>query len=102
VIAIDDSLYNWVDELTFESDREPVQVQSAQQLVELLQGSEPVLAILPKERYDSLMSIWHDRVPPRVLDSRVTFSRPLTPGSVFQKKGHLRDKTLLLISNRPY
>jgi 4-amino-4-deoxy-L-arabinose transferase-like glycosyltransferase len=101
LVAVDTSLFNWIDQITFQTDREPIEVHKPSELAKLMSGSTPVLAIVPEDVYAKVVgALQGSRTQLRVLDARKTFSHPLTPGWVFQRNGSLKDTVIMLVGNR--
>jgi hypothetical protein len=98
-VGIDGSLGHWVDEVTFQTGREPLRLDSSKRVEEFLASSQPVIAILPLPAIEKLPVGLLEKL--RILDKRQTISHALTPGYAMKRKGDLRDAIpLVLITNQ--
>ena len=99
-IGMDKPLENWIDEVTFQTGREPIKIEGTNELVEFLSGPGPSLAMVPRDRFEKLPQSLLASV--RIIDSRPYISHALNPGYAFKRKGRLAgDVPLVLVSNRP-
>jgi 4-amino-4-deoxy-L-arabinose transferase-like glycosyltransferase len=98
-LGVDASLGHWIDELTFQTGREAVKLNSQESVLQFLSSPEPVIAIVPQTVVEKLPITALDNL--RILDSRRTISHSLTPGYAIKRKGDLRDAVaLVLITNQ--
>jgi len=99
-VGVHFQLHHWVDELTFQSQREPVELADSQAIGKLFL-SGPAIVLLPEDAYHDAIA----KVPAlhaadlKILDRRRVSSHPLTPGYVLKRKGNIFDRTLLLVAN---
>lgn len=99
-VGIDGSLGHWVDEVTFQTGREPIRLDSMKRIQEFLSSPEPAIAIIPQPAIEKLPLSLLEKL--RILDKRQTISHALTPGYAIKRKGDLRDAIpLVLITNQP-
>lgn len=99
-VAVHNSLGHWVDELTFQVERDPVELSDSASIAKLFLAG-PALALIPEERFQQAVSENPDlsALSFKIVDRRQVASHPLTPGYVLKRKGQLLDTTLLLITN---
>ena len=99
-IGVHTGLGHWIDELTFQVRRDPVELSDTASISEFFKQG-PGIALIPEKNYEQALaqSALLRSMPLSVLDRRMVSSHPLTPGYVFQRKGNLYDTTLLLVSN---
>jgi 4-amino-4-deoxy-L-arabinose transferase-like glycosyltransferase len=99
-IGIDASLAHWTDELTFQTGREPVKLDSGKKIADFLAAGQPAVAILPESALQKLPMTLLGNL--RIVDKHRTISHSLTPGYAIKRKGDLRDaEPLVLITNQP-
>lgn len=92
-------LENWVDEVTFQTGREPRLLPNMEALSAFLVKSEPVYVMVPKDSFEQLPAAVMSQV--RIIDSRPYISKSLTPGLAIKTRGHLTGEIpLLLVTNR--
>jgi 4-amino-4-deoxy-L-arabinose transferase-like glycosyltransferase len=99
-IGVHNGLGHWIDELTFQVCRDPIELSDTASITQFFQQG-PGMALIPEKNYERALaeSPALRAIPLSVLDRRMVSSHPLTPGYVFQRKGNLYDTTLLLLSN---
>lgn len=99
-VGVHEKLHHWVDELTFQSHREPVELKNPQAVAAFF-TSGPALVLLPEDAYHSAIEQYPHlgRLDLKILDRRRVSSHPLTPGYIIKRKGNIYDRTLLLVSN---
>jgi 4-amino-4-deoxy-L-arabinose transferase-like glycosyltransferase len=100
-IGVHKDLGHWVDELTFQVERNPIELSDSKSISDFF-ASGPGIALIPQSAFDTALAdspALRDQ-PLRVLDRRMVASHPLTPGYVLQRHGNLYDTTLLLVSNQ--
>jgi 4-amino-4-deoxy-L-arabinose transferase-like glycosyltransferase len=99
-IGIHKDLHHWVSELTFQSQREPHELQNSKAVSELF-AAGPALVLIPENVYNQALldepALQNAQL--KVVDRRRVSTHPLTPGYVLKRKGNLFDRTLLLVSN---
>jgi 4-amino-4-deoxy-L-arabinose transferase-like glycosyltransferase len=101
IVAVDRSLAYWIDQITFESTREPIRVDSTEQLHNLIKENHPILVILPEEKFNDLLRQDSQLSSTLcILDKRYTISGALTPGYFFQHYKNMRNKSVLLITRK--
>jgi hypothetical protein len=94
------SLHHWVDELTFQSQREPVELNGSKAIADWFTAG-PAMALVPEEEWHQAMTEQPQlgQMDLQILDRRRAAVHALTPGYVMKRHGNIFDKTLLLISN---
>lgn len=98
-VGIYKTLDNWIDEVTFQTGREPVKIETVEQLAKFLQSPQPVYAMVPQDSFDQLPTNVLSQV--RVISCRPFLAHSLNPGYVIQNRGHLNDgQPLLLVTQR--
>ncbi len=99
VIGVDASLSHWIDEITFQTGREPVKIDNTDALEKLLSGTRPALVIIPQNEFDKLPQQLFSQI--RVAKQTTAISHALTPGYAVQRNGNLADPLpLLLVTNQ--
>jgi 4-amino-4-deoxy-L-arabinose transferase-like glycosyltransferase len=99
-VGVHAALGHWVDELTFQVERDPVQLNDTRTITEFF-AQGPAIALIPEQDYERALaeSPQLRSLPLAVLDRREVCVHPLTPGYVLQRKGNLYDTNLLLVEN---
>lgn len=99
-IGVHFALHHWVDELTFQSQREPKELANSAAIATLF-ASGPALVLIPEDDYRKALSeeTALRNADLRILDQRRVSSHPLTPGYVIKRKGNILDRSLVLVSN---
>jgi 4-amino-4-deoxy-L-arabinose transferase-like glycosyltransferase len=95
-IGVDSSLAPWIDQITFESAREPVCINDSNQLKLFMTAKEPVIVIVPEPQFEETFGT-HSKF--KILDRRKAISHALNPGYVFNQGGKMYDSTILLVGN---
>ncbi len=97
-IGIHRTIDSWIDEVTFQTGREPVKLQDRQAMEKFLADPAPALVIVPKDKLTELPASLVARL--RVIDSRPFISHSLNPGFAIKNNGKLTDNVpLLIVSN---
>lgn len=93
-------LHHWVDELTFQSEREPVELPNSEAVAKMFAGG-PAMVLLPEDDYQKALveAPALQTMDLKILDRRRVSTHPLTPGYVMKRHGNILDRTLLLVSN---
>lgn len=99
-IGVYNSLANWIDEITFQTGREPLPIKSKNQAHLFIKTKGTVLLVIPEDVFMQIPE--RPRRRRTVLLGRATFiSQRLTPGFIFE---HQADMTcgpkLLLLKNK--
>ncbi len=94
-IGVHDALGSWVDEITFQTNREPVRLYSTQQLEEFLADARPSIVVASQDKLSILSEATAARV--RVLDKRTGITHTLTPGYAIKRRGQLTDPIPVVI-----
>jgi 4-amino-4-deoxy-L-arabinose transferase-like glycosyltransferase len=98
-LGVHDALGSWVDEITFQTDREPVRLYSIPEMEQFLAAPGPALVVCPEDKLGSLPQQQQSKL--HVLDRRVGITHTLTPGYAIKRKGHLTDPMpVVLVTNR--
>ena len=100
-VAVHTNLGHWIDELTFQIERDPVELTDSKSVAEFLTKG-PSIALMPEHDYQQALVDYPslNALHLKVLDKRAVSSHPLTPGYLFKRKGKLLDKTLVLVFNQ--
>lgn len=96
-VGVYESVDHWIDELTFQTGREPLKVRTAAGVENFLDSPAPALLLVPEEVFATIPVTLQTRW--KVVDSRPFASRPITPGYLWKTKGNITDQQLLLVSN---
>ena len=97
-LGVSGSLAHWIDELTFETDREPVRLNNQRELAAFLDGPAS-LVIVPESELNSLPEDLRNNLS--VLNKKLVISHALTPGYALKRGGTLTDEEpLVLVLNR--
>jgi 4-amino-4-deoxy-L-arabinose transferase-like glycosyltransferase len=99
-IGVHADLHHWVDELTFQSQREPSELADLAAIAHLF-TSGPAVALLPDDVYAKALAEQPqlNQFGLKIIDERRVATHSLTPRYVLQRKGQIFDRTLLLVSN---
>jgi 4-amino-4-deoxy-L-arabinose transferase-like glycosyltransferase len=98
-IGIHRTVDSWIDEVTFQTGREPIKLSDRKEMETFLSDSRPALLIVPKDKVNDLPPELMARL--RVVDSRPFIAHSLNPGFAVKSNGKLTDRMpLLIISNR--
>ncbi|HEY9791266.1 MAG TPA: glycosyltransferase family 39 protein [Candidatus Obscuribacterales bacterium] len=99
-VGVHAALGHWMDELTFQVERDPVQLTDTNTITQFF-AQGPAIALIPEKDYERALaeSPQLRSLPLSVLDRREVCVHPLTPGYVLQRKGNLYDTNLLLVEN---
>lgn len=101
-IGVHDAMGHWIDELTFQTERDnPVELSDSNSIATFFR-SGPAIGLMPEDAFTDALKEHPDlsAMQFKILDKRKVSSRPLTPGYVLKRKGDLYDMTLVLVSNR--
>jgi len=94
-IGVHEALGSWVDEITFQTNREPVRLDSVQEIHEFLSDPRPSVVVASEDKVSTLLNSTTARV--RVLDRRTGITHTLTPGYALKRKGQLLDEIPVVI-----
>ena len=99
-MGVHKTLGHWADELTFQVQRDPVELTDTKSIEEFYTKG-PGIALIPERNFETAMaeSKVLSSAGLKVLDRRMVSTHPLTPGYVLRHQGNLLDTTLLLVSN---
>lgn len=99
-IGVYSTLQNWIDEITFQTDREPLNIKNPSMAALFLESGAPVLLLMPADEFKKLPLKAQNKS--RILDSREFIQKSVNPINLLSRAGKL-DKTsqLLLLINRP-
>lgn len=99
-IGVHKDLHHWVDELTFQSQREPVELHNSEAIASMFLAG-PAIALIPEDVYHEAIAsnAQLQNADLQILDRRRVSTHPLTPGYILKRKGNIYDRTLLLIAN---
>lgn len=98
-IGIYRTVDSWIDEVTFQTGREPIKIADNKEMIALLNGEKPALLVVPKDKFEELPAAVLVRV--RILESRPFIAHSINPGFAIQSNGKLASSVpLLLVSNR--
>lgn len=97
-ICVYSSLANWIDEITFQTDAEPISITSPAMAAHMLKQPVPTLLLIPADSFATLPAAIRQRS--RIVASKPFISHAITPGFLWKKRGNIADgPKLLLISN---
>lgn len=99
-IGVHKALGHWVDELTFQAERNPVDLTGTADIERFfLQG--PGIALIPKADFEAAVAHSEKLRAMRlsVLEDLKVCLHPLTPGYVYKHNGNLPDTELVLVEN---
>lgn len=98
-LGVSSSIENWIDEITFQTNREPLKVKNVQGANLFLMSPAEALLLIPEYEFKQLPPETLSRV--RIVESRPFVAHSLNPGYMLQRGGKLLDDSrLLLVSNR--
>jgi 4-amino-4-deoxy-L-arabinose transferase-like glycosyltransferase len=97
-IGVYKTVDHWIDELAFQTGREPIRLHSGFGVQHFLSSPAPALVLVPEDVFATIPAAQQTRW--KVMDSRPFASRPITPGYIWKTKGNIADQQLLLVSNR--
>ncbi len=97
-VGVCTSLQNWIDEITFQTNLEPIKVESIKMAEQLLSSKSETVLLIQQTEYDQMSPAAKER-------SRIIASNPFIPRSInpiyFIRKGKaLGESTLLLLTNK--
>ncbi len=96
-LGVHESLLSWIDEITFQTNREPVKL-TTEQLDGFLSSPEPALLIVSEDKLKGLSETTRARL--NIICKRIGITHTLTPGYAIKCKGHLTDPIpVVLVSN---
>lgn len=99
-VGVSKILEHWVDELTFQSNKEVHFLGNEEAIENFLANSNPRICLLTADEHDHLSSSIKDRL--LVIDSKSFINHALNPGFMFRKKGALSGgEALLFLTNDP-
>jgi 4-amino-4-deoxy-L-arabinose transferase-like glycosyltransferase len=97
-IGVYTSLQNWIDEITFQTDREPMKIEKIKMAEEFLKAPSPSVLLIQENEYAEMSA--EARASSHVIASKPFIPRSLNPMYFISKGQKLADKTnLLLVSN---
>jgi 4-amino-4-deoxy-L-arabinose transferase-like glycosyltransferase len=99
-LGVAGKLHHWVDELTFQSHREPTELADSAAVAKFF-AAGPAMVLIPETAYHSALDAEPSlrNMDLKILDRRRVASHALTPGYVVGRGGNIFDDTLLLVSN---
>ncbi|MBX9686190.1 MAG: glycosyltransferase family 39 protein [Candidatus Obscuribacterales bacterium] len=98
-IGVYTSLQNWIDEITFQTNTEPMKIESPAMAEQFLKAKSPTLLLIQESEYAQMSPAARSRS--RVLASNPFIPRSLNPVYLLSKGEKLGEKTkLLLLSNQ--
>ncbi len=98
-IGVYSTIENWIDEITFQTNREPLKIKNVTGANLFLASPAEALLLIPESEFQRLplSTLLHVQV----LDSKPFVAHALNPGYVFGRHGNLTEGSrLLLVSNR--
>src|SRR5262249_47183159 len=94
-IGVHEGLGSWVDEITFQTNREPVRLYTVKEIQEFLSNPGPSVVVASEDKVATLLNSTTARL--RVLDRRTGITHTLTPGYALKRKGQLLDEIPVVI-----
>lgn len=98
-IGVFASLTNWIDEITFQTGKEPLPIKDLSMAARFLSAPASALLLIPEADYLALDENLRSRCA--VLDSRPFIGRSLNPGYFISHFKKLDRSKLLLVRNHP-
>lgn len=97
-VGVYTNLQNWIDEITFQTDCEPMKIESIKMAEQFMKGKSPCLLLIQESDYKQMSEFARNNY--RVLGSNAFIPRSLNPVYFISKGEKLGDKTrLMLLSN---
>jgi 4-amino-4-deoxy-L-arabinose transferase-like glycosyltransferase len=94
-IGVYKSSENWIDEITFQTKKEPVKLNSPEEIAGFIKNSQKAYIICPKDIYDSLTAQAQGQVT--IADSKSYVKRSLNPGFALKNAGKLTAAAPLML-----
>ncbi len=87
---------SWVDEILFQSGKDPRVVSNAKQAQAIMAESKPLMLILPEDKYTALAD--KDRERLAIISRDIVSTHPLTPGYLVERLGKIADKAPMVVA----
>ena len=97
-VGVYTSLQNWIDEITFQTNLEPIKVESIKMAEQLLRGKSETVLLIQQNEYEQMSD--SAKANSRVLASNPFIPRSINPVYFISKGKKLGESTLLLVTNK--
>jgi 4-amino-4-deoxy-L-arabinose transferase-like glycosyltransferase len=95
-VGIDETAASWIDEILFQSGKDPVRLSDAKKIYDFMSKDGPALVIMPENKYYLLSVAQKNKY--RVIASDRVATHPLTPGYLIERVGNIADPTPLVVA----
>lgn len=96
-IGMHAAVNNWIDEVLFQTGREPMPLKDAAMAGHLLSAPAPAMVLIPESDFNGLAA--DVKAVSRVREKRPFIKRSLNPGYFLSNMGKVSDQHLLLVEN---
>lgn len=97
-IALDGSLYHWLDELSFQSGRHPKTFDDTDKLETLINQEHSLIIIVPETTLEKFNR--RTRAELKILSIDHVITHKLTPGFAFERNGKLLDPVAVVVATK--
>ena len=95
-VGIDETAASWIDEILFQSGKDPARLSNAQQIDEFISKDGPAMLIMPENKYNLLSAIQKKNY--QIISCDKVATHPLTPGYLIEKAGNIVDAVPLVVA----